>query len=283
MLQVEKISRASANQRAGRCGRVMSGVCVRLYSEEDYVARPPFSDPEILRSSLASVILRMKALKLGEVEDFPFVEAPSSRAIADGYQLLAELNAVDERAAAHADRRQLAKLPIDPRIARMIVAARDEGCLSEMLIIASGLAMQDPRDRPMEKTEAADTAHAQFADERSEFLGLLTSVGFLRRGAQAQEVQPQARATVPGAFSVLRAAARVARSARPAACAGCRDGLASEREGGHLRAAPSRAAGGSARQHRLQVGRAWRVSRRARHQVLHLSRARRCGRRARPG
>ena len=173
MLQVEPVSRASADQRAGRCGRLMSGVCVRLYSEEDYLTRPEFADPEILRSSLASVILRMKALRLGEVEDFPFIEAPASRAITDGYQLLAELNAVDEQRRLTPIGSQLAHLPIDPRLARMIVAARDEGCLSEILVIASGLAIQDPRERPMDKQELADTAHAQFADERSEFMGLV--------------------------------------------------------------------------------------------------------------
>jgi len=173
MLQVEKISRASADQRAGRCGRVMSGVCIRLYSDEDYQARPAFTDPEILRASLASVILRMKALKLGEVEDFPFVEAPSARAIVDGYGLLAELGAVDNERHLTPIGVRLAELPIDPSLARMIVAARDESCLSEVLIVASGLAIQDPRERPMEKAEAADTAHAPFTDERSEFLGLI--------------------------------------------------------------------------------------------------------------
>jgi ATP-dependent helicase HrpA len=178
MLQVEKISRASADQRAGRCGRVMSGVCVRLYGEEDYAARAAFTDPEILRSSLASVILRMKALKLGEVEDFPFVEAPSSRAIADGYSLLTELNAIDEQRRLTPIGARLAELPIDPRLARMIVAAREENCLTEVLVLAAGLAIRDPRERPMEKAEAADTAHAQFADERSEFVGLLKLWGF---------------------------------------------------------------------------------------------------------
>jgi ATP-dependent helicase HrpA len=173
MLQVERISRASADQRAGRCGRVMSGVCVRLYSEEDYLARPEFTDPEILRSSLASVILRMKALKLGEVEEFPFVEPPSSRAIADGYALLMELNAVDEQKRLTPVGAQLAQLPIDPRLARMLVAGREENCLTEALIVVAGLGVQDPRERPMEKADAADQAHAQFADERSEFLGLL--------------------------------------------------------------------------------------------------------------
>ena len=173
MLQVEPISRASADQRAGRCGRVSSGICLRLYSEEDYQSRPQFADPEILRSSLASVILRMKALQLGEVEDFPFVDPPSSRAIADGYQLLAELNAVDERRRLTPIGDQLAKLPVDPRIARMIVAGRDEGCLSEILIIASGLATQDPRERPINKADLADGVHAELQDERSEFLGRL--------------------------------------------------------------------------------------------------------------
>jgi len=173
MLQVEKISRASADQRAGRCGRVMSGICVRLYAQEDYQARPAFTDPEILRSSLASVILRMKALKLGEVEDFPFVEAPSARAIADGYSLLAELGAVDAERRLTPVGARLAELPTDPGLARMIVAARDENCLTEMLVVTAGLAIRDVRERPMDKAEAADSAHAQFADERSEFLGLL--------------------------------------------------------------------------------------------------------------
>src|SRR5262249_10821362 len=141
--------------------------------EEDYQARSRFTDPEILRSSLASVILRMLALKLGDVEEFPFVEPPSSRAVADGYALLQELGAVDEQRRLTPIGTKLAELPIDPSLARMIVAAREENCLTEVLIIAAGLAIQDPRERPMEKADAADQAHAQFADERSEFLGLL--------------------------------------------------------------------------------------------------------------
>ncbi|MGH8763256.1 MAG: ATP-dependent RNA helicase HrpA [Nitrosospira sp.] len=172
-LQVEKISRASANQRAGRCGRVMSGVCIRLYAEEDYLARPEFTDPEILRSSLAAVILRMKSLKIGEVENFPFLEPPPPRMIADGYQLLAELGAVDESNALTSIGWRLAKFPIDPKIARMILAAKDENCLSEVLVIASALSVQDPRDRPFEWREAADRAHQRFQDERSDFLGYL--------------------------------------------------------------------------------------------------------------
>jgi ATP-dependent helicase HrpA len=173
MLQVEPVSRASANQRAGRCGRVSSGVCVRLYSEEEFQTRPEFTDPEILRSSLAAVILRMKALKLGEPESFPFVEPPQPRMIADGYQLLLELGAVDERHNLTSVGAQLARLPIDPRIGRMIVAAKRENCLREVLVIAAALSVQDPRDRPMEKADAADAAHAAFVDERSDFLGFL--------------------------------------------------------------------------------------------------------------
>ncbi len=172
-LQIEKISQAAAMQRAGRCGRVSNGICVRLYSEEDFNNRPQYTDPEILRSSLASVILRMAALKLGDVNDFPFIEAPSSRLIADGYQLLQELGAVDAERRLTDVGSQLAKLPLDPRIGRMILVARKENCLAEILIISSALAVQDPRDRPMDKREAADQAHAKFADERSDFMGFL--------------------------------------------------------------------------------------------------------------
>jgi ATP-dependent helicase HrpA len=173
LLQVEKISRASANQRAGRCGRVAAGVCIRLYSEEDYLARPEYTDPEILRSSLAHVILRMQSLKLGDVEDFPFLEPPTPRMVADGYQLLAELGAVDTGRALTPIGWQLARFPIDPRIARMIVAAKQEACLRELLIIAAALSVQDPRERPFDRTEAADRAHERFRDERSDFMGYL--------------------------------------------------------------------------------------------------------------
>ncbi|MEK6594034.1 MAG: ATP-dependent RNA helicase HrpA [Pseudomonadota bacterium] len=173
LLQVEKISRASANQRAGRCGRVAAGVCIRLYSEQDYLARPEYTDPEILRSSLAHVILRMQSLKIGDIEDFPFLEPPPPRTIADGYQLLAELGAVDAGRALTAVGWQLAKFPIDPRIARMVVAASHENCLHEVLIIAAALSVQDPRERPFERAEAADRAHERFRDERSDFMGYL--------------------------------------------------------------------------------------------------------------
>jgi ATP-dependent helicase HrpA len=173
-LQVEAIARAAANQRAGRCGRVSSGVCFRLYDEEDFNKRAPYTDPEILRSSLAGVILRMKSLQLGDVEHFPFLEAPLPRMIADGYTLLAELGAIDETSKElTAIGKELAKLPLDPRIGRMILAAREHGCLKEMLVIAAALGTQDPRDRPQEQAAAADQAHSKWKDEKSEFLSYL--------------------------------------------------------------------------------------------------------------
>ncbi len=172
-LQIEKISQAAAKQRAGRCGRVSNGICVRLYSEEDFNGRPEFTEPEILRSSLASVILRMAALRLGDVTEFPFIEAPSSRLITDGYQLLQELGAVDSRRQITETGLQLARLPLDPRVGRMILAAKREHCLNEILIIASVLSIQDPRERPMDKREAADNAHAKFAGEGSDFMSYL--------------------------------------------------------------------------------------------------------------
>ncbi|MDP1526614.1 MAG: ATP-dependent RNA helicase HrpA [Rhodocyclaceae bacterium] len=173
-LQVEAIARAAANQRAGRCGRVSSGICFRLYAEDDFNQRAPYTEPEILRSSLAGVILRMKSLHLGDVEDFPFLEAPLPRMIADGYTLLAELGAIDETSKALTPvGRELARLPLDPKIGRMILAAREHGCLKEMLVIAAALGTQDPRERPQERAAAADQAHAQWKDEKSEFLTYL--------------------------------------------------------------------------------------------------------------
>ncbi len=172
-LQVEAVAQSAANQRAGRCGRVAAGVCVRLYEEQDYNNRPKFTEPEILRSSLAAVILRMKSLHLTDVESFPFIEPPPGRAIADGYQLLQELGAMDEGNHLTPVGRQLAKLPLDPRVGRMILAARDNQSLSEVLIIAAALSVQDPRDRPMEAQAAADAVHKKFADEKSEFTSYL--------------------------------------------------------------------------------------------------------------
>ncbi|MCS6943927.1 MAG: ATP-dependent RNA helicase HrpA, partial [Sutterellaceae bacterium] len=169
-LQVEPISQASADQRAGRCGRVAAGVCIRLYDEADFARRPRFTDPEILRSSLAAVILRMKALNLGDVRDFPFVDPPPGRAIADGYDLLAELHAIDEDGSLTPIGRELARLPVDPRIGRMLLAAREQQALTEVLIIAAALSVQDPRERPLHAQQAADQAHRRLADERSDFL-----------------------------------------------------------------------------------------------------------------
>ncbi|WP_374257764.1 ATP-dependent RNA helicase HrpA [Aquabacterium sp.] len=172
-LQVEPISQAAANQRAGRCGRVANGICIRLYDEKDFNARPRFTDPEILRSSLAGVILRMKSLHLGHVEDFPFIEPPLRKAIADGYQLLNELGAVDDNNEITKLGADLARLPLDPRVGRMILEAKDREALSEVLIIAASLSVQDVRDRPIEQQQQADQKHKQFDDERSEFMGTL--------------------------------------------------------------------------------------------------------------
>ncbi|MGE5865486.1 MAG: ATP-dependent RNA helicase HrpA [Rhizobacter sp.] len=187
-LQIEPVSQAAANQRAGRCGRVSNGICIRLYDEQDFASRPRFTDPEILRSSLAGVILRMKSLGLGLVEDFPFLEPPPRRAVADGYQLLNELGAVDEQNELTPVGRELAKLPLDPRVGRMILEARNREALSEVLIIASALSVQDARDRPMEHQQAADTAHKKFDDERSEFVGTLKLWKWLEeaRGGQGE-------------------------------------------------------------------------------------------------
>ncbi|WP_286298664.1 ATP-dependent RNA helicase HrpA [Polynucleobacter sp. TUM22923] len=185
-LQIESISQAAANQRAGRCGRVSDGICIRLYSEQDYLSRPKFTDPEILRSSLAAVLLRMSSLRLPRVQEFPFIDKPLGRAIADGVQLLDELGAIayDENVVGDnsdinnhfkltAIGKQLADLPLDPRIGRMLLAAKEQQALREVTIIASALATQDPRERPLEQAAAADQAHLQFADERSEFLNFV--------------------------------------------------------------------------------------------------------------
>ena len=172
-LPIEAISRASAEQRKGRCGRIGPGVCVRLYGEEDFNQREEFTPPEILRTHLASVILQMKALRLGEIQDFPFIEPPDYRQIRDGYQTLHELGAIDENNELTQLGGQLARLPIDPRIGRMVLAAREEGVLEEVLIIASALTVQDPRERPADMQQAADEAHSKWRDENSDFVAYL--------------------------------------------------------------------------------------------------------------
>jgi ATP-dependent helicase HrpA len=172
-LHIEPISQASANQRAGRCGRVAAGVCVRLYEESEFKLRSEFTDPEILRAALAGVLLRMLNLKLGDPRSFPFVDPPDERAINDGYLVLNELGAINSKRELTPLGQQMANLPIDVHYARMLIAAKAENCLSEMLILAAGLSIQDPRERPADKRGAADAAHAVFSDERSDFLSLL--------------------------------------------------------------------------------------------------------------
>jgi ATP-dependent helicase HrpA len=172
-LPIERISQASANQRSGRCGRLGPGVCIRLYSEEDYLSRPEFTDPEILRTNLAAVMLQMKALGLGELSDFPFIEPPDERMVRDGVKTLQEINAIDSGRKLTDLGRKLSRLPVDPRLARMLIAASEENSLTEVAIIVSALSLQDPRERPADRQQAADQKHARFKDERSDFLGLL--------------------------------------------------------------------------------------------------------------
>ena len=172
-LPIEKISQASAAQRAGRCGRLSAGICIRLYDEHDFKSRSEFTDPEILRTNLAAVILQMCALRLGEVTEFPFIDPPDRRLINDGFKLLFELGAVDAKHQITSCGKQLARLPIDPRLGRMILAAQNEGALNEVLIIASALAIQDPRERPLDKQQASDEKHRRFRDPDSDFVSLL--------------------------------------------------------------------------------------------------------------
>ena len=185
-LPIEAISQASANQRKGRCGRTSDGVCIRLYSEEDFASRQEFTDPEILRTNLASVILRMAALELGAVADFPFVDPPDARNVADGMRLLEELGAVSARSAAGGSvrltntGRKLADLPVDPRLGRMILEAGRNGCAREVLIITSALSIQDPRERPADARDAADAMHKKYAEPGSDFLAFLTLWTYLR-------------------------------------------------------------------------------------------------------
>jgi ATP-dependent helicase HrpA len=172
-LPIEEISQSSARQREGRCGRVEDGICVRLYSEQDFLARPEYTQPEIQRANLAEVILRMINLKLGVIEDFPFVEPPSKQAITGGFQLLRELNAIDDNRNLTEIGRDMARLPIDPTVSRMLLQAREELALTEVLIIAAAVSVQDPRERPLEEQAEADRMHKQFLDKNSDFLTYL--------------------------------------------------------------------------------------------------------------
>ena len=186
-LLIEPVSQASANQRAGRCGRVANGICIRLYDENDFNRRPAFTDPEIMRSNLAAVILRAMALRLGDVREFPFVQAPPPRAIADGYAILQELTAVTEAGELTNVGRELARLPVDPRLARMLLAGSVEGSLEELLIICSGLSVQDPRERPIEAQQAADEAHKRLADEKSDFLSYVKLWRWYEKASEEKE------------------------------------------------------------------------------------------------
>lgn len=185
-LPVEAISQASANQRKGRCGRVSDGICIRLYSEDDFLSRPEFTDPEILRTNLASVILQMTSIGLGDISAFPFVEAPDKRNIQDGVKLLEELGAIKSHK--QADKgyqltdigRQLAQLPVDPRLARMVIEARKHGAVRETMVIVSALSIQDPRERPLDKQQAADEKHRRFHDKQSDFLAFLNLWDYLK-------------------------------------------------------------------------------------------------------
>lgn len=184
-LPIEAISQASANQRSGRCGRLSAGVCIRLYSEQDYLARPEFTDPEILRTHLASVILQMSALGLGDVAAFPFVDPPDRRNISDGVQLLHELGALnpdepDLRKRLTPLGRSLAQLPVDPRLGRMVLEAQRNGCLHEVMVIAAALSIQDPRERPEDKQQAAAEQHARFVDKNSDFISYLNLWEYLQ-------------------------------------------------------------------------------------------------------
>ncbi|ORA12484.1 ATP-dependent RNA helicase HrpA [Mycobacterium angelicum] len=179
-LPIEPISQASAEQRAGRCGRVAPGVCIRLYSEEDFAARARYTDPEILRTNLAAVILQMAALQLGEMQNFPFLDPPDQRSVRDGVQLLQELGAFDRDGAITDLGRRLARLPVDPRLGRMILQADTEGCVREVLVLAAALTIPDPRERPADREDAARQKHARFADENSDFMSYLNLWRYLR-------------------------------------------------------------------------------------------------------
>jgi ATP-dependent helicase HrpA len=199
-LQIEGVSQASAEQRKGRCGRVRDGICIRLYDEASFAARPGFTDPEIKRTGLAGVILRMKALGLGGPEDFPFLDPPNGKAIAEGYRVLEELGALTAEKELTKLGERLARFPVDPRIGRMILGGAELGCLREVLIVAAALNVQDPRERPREAQQKADDAHRRFRDERSDFVGLLRLWEFLRSPSSDKKSRSALRRTCRESF-----------------------------------------------------------------------------------
>jgi ATP-dependent helicase HrpA len=260
-LHIEPISQASADQRKGRCGRIAAGVCYRLYSEADFNARPRYTDPEILRASLSGVILRMLDLGLGRIEDFPFVDPPDPRAIADGWQQLVELGAVATGASGERSLtpigRQMARLPVDPKLARMLVAAQAHGVLREVLVVAAFLGIQDPRERPGEAREAADQAHAAFADPDSEFVGVLKLWDGYRQ-AHADLTQSKLRAWCDRhflAFLRMREWRELHRQLR-LVCAELRWDAGGDVEAGEAALAPGVARAGMSRLHAEARGRA---------------------------
>ena len=278
-LPIEPVSQASARQRSGRCGRLGPGIAIRLYTEADFDSRPEFTDPEILRTNLASVLLQMAALDLGDVADFPFVDPPDQRAVADGLALLEELHALDEHGKLTETGRALAALPLDPRMARMVVEADRRGVLEEVLVIAAGLTIQDPRERPTEHQQAAEELHARFADENSDFLALLNLWRYLGEQQEALSGN-QFRRTVKREFlHYLRIRewqdlhGQLRGTARRLGMTVGDAGRGARREGhprrAHRRAAvPRRAAGGAGPDPRRQAGAARsRVPRHPQHPV----------------
>lgn len=273
-LPIEPVSQASANQRKGRCGRVSEGICIRLYSEDDFLSRPAFTDPEILRTNLASVILQMTALGLGDIAAFPFVEAPDKRNIQDGVRLLEELGAIttDEQQTAYKLTpmgRQLSQLPVDPRLARMVLEAQKHGCVREAMIITSALSIQDPRERPMDMQQASDEKHRRFHDKESDFLAFVNLWKLPGRAAKSALLEP-VPPPVPGRFPQLPARARVAGYLYPAASGGERARAAGEQRAGGVSRNSHRAADRSAVAYRYERRRQAGVYRRAQRSLLHL-------------
>ncbi len=267
-LPIERISQASADQRKGRCGRVAPGVCYRLYSEADHLSQPVYTDPEIRRTNLAAVVLQMRAFELGDIATFPFLDPPEPRAVRDAVTLLGELGALDSDRLTSAGR-TMARLPIDPRLARMLVEAAKQGALAELLVIASGLALQDPRERPLDARGAADAAHERFADKRSDYLAYLNLWNW--HEAARQEFSSAALET--RLSTALRFVPADARMARPAPATAARSAAS---RAAHERGCSGLCGGSSLHSRRFaepgrDQGRTRRIHRRAKSALSYLS------------